>query len=292
MPELTVVIPTLGRSPALPRVLDRLAGAEVVVVADAAAPADVAADLRAAVPGASAARNAGWRAASSPLVLFLGDDILAGPGLVDAHLARHRAEPDDDVAVVGHVAWARELRPTPFMRWLDGGIQFDFAGIRGEDAGWARFYTANASVKRAALERAGGFDEDAFPFLYEDLDLARRAGLRVRYAPGAAAEHLHPATLEGWRARMAQIAVAERRFVERHGGAPHFHGLLGAAAAIPPGRGWGARLARVVPRRTPVVGDLVWGRADVWWRQQLAAPFMAAWDRSTPAPAPAPPPPR
>ena len=279
---LSVVIPTSGRGP-VERVIARLGtDVEVVVVADAAAPEVPAATLRASKPGASAARNAGWRAASGDLILFFGDDILAAPGLVEAHLARHRAHPEPEVAVLGAVVWARELRVTPFMRWLERGVQFEFGGIEGEEAGWGRFYTSNASVKREALEACGGFDEDAFPFHYEDLDLARRAGLRVLFAPDAIGEHVHEQTLESQRERIAGIAAAERRFVERYPDVrPHFREALLPALAAEPGRGWGARLAGVVPERVPVLGPAVWKRADLWWRQQLATAFASGWDAAT-----------
>jgi hypothetical protein len=49
--------------------------------------------------------------------------------------------------------------------------------------------------------------------------------------------------------------------------------VLLPALAIEPGRGWGARLARFVPERVPVLGPAVWRRADLWWRQQLAQGF-------------------
>jgi glycosyltransferase involved in cell wall biosynthesis len=272
---LSVVIPTNGRGP-VERVVERLGDVEAIVVADAAGPDVPAATLRASTPGASAARNAGWRAATGELILFLGDDIVPAPGLVDAHVACHREHRDVSDAVLGRVEWARELRVTPFMRWLERGIQFEFGGIDGPEAGWGRFYTSNASVKRAALEACGGFDEDVFPFHYEDLDLARRAGLRVLWAPDAIGEHVHPQTLAGQRARMEGIAAAEARFVERYPDVrPHFREALLPALEMPSGRGWGARLARVVPEGTPVLGPAVWRRADLWWRQQLATAFSA-----------------
>src|SRR3954452_8154751 len=196
--RISVVIPTLGRPGLLARVLDRLDAQterdfEVIVVADAAeralgevdrAVAGRARRLQAARPGASAARNAGWRAAGAPLLLFLDDDILPAPGLVAEHVEWHRRRPEPEVGVLGHVRWADELEVTPFMRWLEHGIQFDYPGIQGTDAGWARFYTANASVKRELVEQAGGFEEQRLPFGYEDLDLALRMrdlGFRLLY---------------------------------------------------------------------------------------------------------------
>jgi GT2 family glycosyltransferase len=299
VPQISIVIPTLGRGALLRRVLDHLdrqtvAGKfEVLVVADAneqdtegldSMVADQAYDarrLQAPKPGASAARNAGWRAARAPLVLFVDDDILPEPPLVAEHLEWHVRHPDEAIGVLGHVRWADELQVTPFMRWLEHGIQFDYPNIQGTDAGWARFYTANASVKKTLLERVGGFEEEALPFGYEDLDLALRMhahGFRLIYNRAAVAEHVHPMDLEFWKRRVARIAVSERQFVAMHPDfRPYFYDLFSTAAAAPAARGLGARLAGFVPRSFPLLGPRVWASADAVYRQALAQPFLESW---------------
>ena len=302
-PELTVVIPTLGARPvALGRALDsalrsaREAGAAVqlLVVSDAAdpEPTDTALlvgsrigtrHLRASRPGASAARNTGWRAAEAPLVLFLDDDILAGPALIAEHLAGHRADPADAAAVLGLVRWAAEIAPTALMRWLDRGIQFGYGELQdGGDAGWGRLYTANVSLKRAALERVQGFDEERFPFGYEDLDLGLRLhhelGLRLQYRAAAVAEHLHEPRLAEWRDRIARIAVAERAFVACHPDVPpYFHDLFTRALAQPAPRGRGARLAGVIPPSAPWLGVRAQASAEARFLHDLGPRFLAAW---------------
>jgi GT2 family glycosyltransferase len=298
--ELSVVIPTLGRPGLLRRVLDRLddqsapaTAFEVLVVADAneAALQDLdrivrgreygARRLQADRPGASAARNTGWRAAEAAVVLFLDDDILPEPGLIAGHCEWHRRHPGVEVGVLGDVRWADELRVTPFMRWLERGIQFDYLRIEGTDAGWSRFYTANVSVKRELVELVGGFEEEELPFGYEDLDLAlrmRHHGLRLLYNRAASAEHLHPMDLDFWKRRVARIALSEHRFVARHPEIrPYFHDLFAASAAEPAARGRGARLTRIVPPWVPLLGRWVWGSADAVYRQALAKPFLDAW---------------
>lgn len=300
MSDLAIVVPTLGRPHLLARVLDRLDrqtthAFEVVVVADAAETALPALDaaaahrpypvrrLQAARRGASAARNLGWRSTAAPLVLFLDDDVLPEPGLVAAHRAWHARHPGEEVGVLGHVRWADELRVTPFMRWLEHGVQFDFPGIVGTDAGWGRFYTANASVKRALVARAGGFEEEALPFGYEDLDLALRMhehGFRLLYAREAVAEHVHPMDVAFWQRRVARIAVSERAFCARHPGfAPYFHAMFASAPGPGPTRGIARRLAWAVPRGLPVLGERVWRSADLDFRAALAPHFLAAWDQ-------------
>lgn len=237
--------------------------------------------LTAERPGASAARNTGWRAALAPLVLFIDDDVLPGPMLIAEHLAWHRQHSEDEVGVLGRMRWADELRVTPFMRWLEHGIQFDYPNIEGIDAGWARFYTANASIKRKLLERVGGFEEEALPFGYEDLDLGLRMhehGFRLLYNRAASAEHLHPMDLEVWKKRVPRIALAERQFVALHPDfPPYFFNLFSASAAAPPARGRAARLAPWVPPSIPVVGPWVWMSVDAVYRQALAEPFLKTW---------------
>lgn len=302
--QVSVVIPVLGRYEALGRVLDRLAeqtagpdAIEVVVAADAAeehperieaaiGERDFATSfLRAPSPGAAWARETAWTAAAADLILFLDSDVLPEPRLIEEHVEWHRRDPEPEVAVLGRVRWADEVRVTAFMRWIEHGIQFDFEGIDGAEAGWGRFYTANASVKRALLERVGGFDAEAFPFHYEDLELAYRmneAGLRLLYNPAACGEHLHVVTLDSYRRRMAEVAPVERRFVAAHPGVEaYFHDLFTKAAARPPARGTLAPLVRWVSRETPWIGPRAWRSADHYYEGELAPGFLEAWDSSS-----------
>ena len=298
--KLTVVIPTFNRPDALPRTLDALARQsldagefEVIVVEDAknAAPvpdADPALELRtmrAEQPGASDARNNGWRAAAHPVVLFLGDDIVPSRDMLARHARLHDEHPGDDVGVLGHVEWARELKRTAFMVWLDHGIQFDYPSIRGTEAGPGHFYTSNVSVKRSALERVGGFDAERFPFGYEDIDLGLRLfagdGFRLIYDREASAEHLHEPDLDRWKARMLTQARAEREWIRRYPDEqPYFYNRFSDALRHPSARGRiGTALLPYVPRSMPIVGEWVWRRADLFFRQQLGGPFVEAWDQ-------------
>ena len=238
--------------------------------------------VKASVAGASGARNAGWRAGRAPLLLFIDDDILPDPRLIEEHLAWHAESPELEVGVLGHVRWASELRVTPFMRWLEHGIQFNYPSITGEETMWGNFYTANVSVKRALVESVGGFDEQRLPYGYEDLDLALRmhehAGLRLRYNRRASAEHAHEMDLEFWKRRLPRVARSERRFVELHPDfPPYFHALFEDALACPPVSPRIDFVAGFVPRRLPLIGRRVWWRADLFYRQALAPAFLDAW---------------
>ncbi|MGI8945712.1 MAG: glycosyltransferase [Thermoleophilaceae bacterium] len=304
VPQVSVVIPTLGRHGTLARVLERLErqtareGFEVLVVVDEeetdlpaveVALAERAYPVRRLVrprPGASAARNTGWRAAAAPLVLFLDDDVLPSPTLLTEHRAWHARDPGREIGVLGLVRWADELRVTPFMRWLDRGIQFDFEGIEDEEAGWGRFYTANVSVKRELLELVGGFDEQRLPFGYEDLDIAYRMhahGFRLLFNRRACGEHVKEMTVEDMRARLPMMATSERAFCAKHPEVPpYFEPMFRAAAGRPRAAHRLARLARIVPRGAPVIGRRVWASADARFKEELAPDFLRAWEAAGP----------
>lgn len=305
MPALSIVIPTLGRSDALTEVLAAIAGQdqgavdiETLVILDAKAPREASLQLapaegaglrviRASQPGASGARNAGWRAAASSLILFLDDDVIPAPDLVGEHMRWHAEHPEPEAAVLGRVIWSRRVKRTPFMRWLERGIQFDYEALSEGEVGWWRLYSCNLSMKREMLERVGGFDESRFPYGYEDTELARRLsfhGLRLLYDSAAIGEHLKTETLEGWRRNLRRIAIAEQRFVSMYPDmAPYFHDLFRAAADAPPARGRAARLARWVSPDVPWLGRRVWSSYDAICRQRLAPEFLMEWNAAVQA---------
>ena len=87
LPRFDVVVPSMGRD-GLPELLDRLAGAgarRVIVVDDRRGGASLRVPAGIEVlrtkgggRGPAAARNAGWRAASAPRVVFVDDDVRPG----------------------------------------------------------------------------------------------------------------------------------------------------------------------------------------------------------------------
>lgn len=302
-PELSVVISTFGNYDVLERVLDGYScqdatpgSFEVVVVADAADP-DLDAVERAigerpypvrrisgTMPGLSANRDAGWRAARSPLVLFTDNDTIPVRRLVSEHLRWHARHDGEEMGVLGHVRWARELDVTTFMRWLDTGIQFNFANLEPGEVPWGAFAGANVSLKRAFVERVGDFDQEHFPYGYEDTDWAYRAsklGMRLFYNRRAVVDHLRPMTLEFWKKRARRVAAAEYQFTQLHPElTPWFHRVFTDVKEMPPARGRAIKVARFVPRRTPWIGPRVWKMVDIAYKQAVAPHFLAAWDEA------------
>lgn len=219
-PLVSVVIPTFNRATTLRRCLDRLAcqtaipGTFEVVVADDASTDDTgrvvsdwattsSIDVRYArceKGFAGAARNRGAELARGERVLFLGDDILATPDLVEQHLLMSARYGDRGV-FVGSVVLDGPRPLPPFMSFLEeSGVHHDFPTLRtyGDRQIPGRyFYACNASLPRRALTEVGGFDE-SIQRAWEDSELGCRlasAGWPLRFAPLARGVHVHPQDL-------------------------------------------------------------------------------------------------
>jgi glycosyltransferase involved in cell wall biosynthesis len=187
--KVSVVVRTRDEAPRLRLTLASLsrqsAPCEVVVVDDGSADATPAVideargspALRtvrhATARGRSAASNAGARAASGDVLVFLDGDTLAHPGMVARHMALHEAEP----AAMGR-GLTLHLRGTRFLADPETGEAR--AGEENRVARWKPDEAAAARVTRqqvlhdfAAIERRAG--EGVYPGagarLLQDLEM-------------------------------------------------------------------------------------------------------------------------
>lgn len=290
--DLTVVIPTRERPAILSRTLAALAGQsvlgfDIIVVLDGVDQEPVRApDLGAGIrfvrqdrAGPGVARNLGVRNTNRPLILFLGDDMVPDPKLVERHLLRHAQLPSENWAVLGHVEWHREVRRTPLLRWIDRShSQFDFPAGGEREAGWGRFYSCNVSMKRRLFEVSGGFDPE-FDFDYEDLDLGYRLstlGMRLDYERAAVARHLHPYDWDKLTGRYHSRGQGEWRMAAKHSWFRPFFGYrIEQAAAVPPA----SRLWPLLTGLTPewLVRARLHRLTDIWYHQNLAPYFRDGW---------------
>jgi GT2 family glycosyltransferase len=202
-PAASILIPTRRRRDYLAVALASAApqaaahGAEVIVVEDD--PADPDTEQLAAQHGAryeahgetrglNAARNTAIVLAQADLLCFLDDDADAWPGWLGALLAAAEAEPEHD-AFGGPIRARLEGtnlhacgREPPPVTTLDLGPD-----DRDAEFVWG----ANLTLRRRALERAGGFDADLDLYGDEE-DWQRRlkaAGGRIRYVAAAGVDH-------------------------------------------------------------------------------------------------------
>lgn len=192
---ITIAIPTFNRQQIAVETIVRLLpfGAPIVVVDQTPAPYEPLASLpirliRLPEPSIPHAMNIAVDAAATDLVLFLDDDVIPSPALVDAHTAAHR---DAAVwAVVGQILQPGE-RPQRVAQPADD-LEFRF------HADEARFVTnvmaGNLSVKRVRFLELGGFDENFVGVAYRfESDFALRvanAGGRILFEPRASIDHL------------------------------------------------------------------------------------------------------
>lgn len=214
--RVSVVIPTYNRSAVLQRVLDGFRQQTVpaerfeVIVCDDGSTDSTAADVaryQASVPyrlelvsgrngGPAAARNVGLQRASGEIVVFIDDDCVPTPTLLEQHVASHEVE---GLAVIGRIAWHPELPISPFMQFIEADL-FAYSNISVPfDATFVAYYTGNASVDRRCALAIGGFDAD-FPRTHEDIEFAyrlRQYGVRFVYNHDAVIWHYREMTLAG-----------------------------------------------------------------------------------------------
>jgi GT2 family glycosyltransferase/peptidoglycan/xylan/chitin deacetylase (PgdA/CDA1 family) len=299
--RIAVVVATYNRREPLRRLLQSLvqqelpAGEmEVIVVVDGSTDgtmemlADLDVPFRLEVvfqenEGQAAARNAGWKAASAPVVLFLDDDLECSPGLMAAHLERHEEPPRG--VVIGRVrveaggppSTAFDIVRHQMLQWEErvagaGGLRWP------EDA----YVATNTSVARELLVTTGGFDPQFYRAL-EDHDLGVRlwtAGSPFVFAPEAeVVQRYDKTTLQAIRDE-AWYGAAEARLSSKHPDLIH-HTLAAKVDTLAAWRRsalrllahfpWLAELLLGIPAR---FADRIPGRAGA---RGLAGRFASTW---------------
>lgn len=257
---ISVIVPTFNRAAILRKTLEAYAAQsgdhrmlEILVVDDGSTDntAPVVKELSRTSPvpvrhlyqqnsGLASARNHAIREAKGRLLLFGDDDIIPTPGMVAEHVAWHDLHPGKEIGVLGHVAWAREVRPTPFMVWSGlYGPQFRFGYCKpGLEVEPGLAYFCNTSVKTQFLRQNGVFDEAFRQYGWEDIELSCRLfrkGYRLLYNPKALGYHHKYETFDDTlrRSRLVRLSV------------PAFEATDG-------GRYYAERTARRAWKQTPI----------------------------------------
>jgi GT2 family glycosyltransferase len=235
-PAISVVIPTYNRVGRWPSVLRGLQAQsldfddfEVVVVSDgstdgtndylgsATAPYHLVFEVQ-ANGGPAAARNRGVELAQAPIILFLDDDIVATPPLVEHHVRRHR-ESRGDIAVIGPMLSPPDAELSAPIRWEQAMLykQYD-AMARGEwEPTYRQFFTGNASIPRASVVRVGGFDRRFRR--NEDVELAYRmhlAGVEFLFDADAIGYHYADRPYRSWLLNAHEYGANDVMFARDH----------------------------------------------------------------------------
>lgn len=220
-PAVSVVVPTHNRPEYLEVTLASLAAQsgdvpyETIVVDDGSggeATARVAEHegailLRHETPrGPNAARNTGIEAARAPLIALIDDDVRVPAGWVAALVAG--AERHGWADAVGGPIRASLEGPAPRACGRESA-PITTLDLGPSDCEAEFVWSANMAVRRAAIERFGGFDED-IPIYGDEEEWQLRlhaGGGRIAYVADAWLEHRRT----GDDARLRSLARAEYR---------------------------------------------------------------------------------
>jgi glycosyltransferase involved in cell wall biosynthesis len=209
LPSVSVVVPTFRRAATLRDVLTPLLDdprtSELIVVVDGCT--DGSLELLTAWAeyeprlvvvwqrnlGANAARQAGVHRASSDIVLFIDDDVVAEPGLVSGHASIHARVPH--AVVVGYMPVQLPTRRAPgqfgVFLYADSYERMCSAYEADANAVLGNMWFGNVSLPREAVTGIGLVAPGA-PVYHEDKEFGFRcalAGLRPVFDRGLLAWH-------------------------------------------------------------------------------------------------------
>ncbi|CAK9009170.1 Alpha-D-kanosaminyltransferase (2'-deamino-2'-hydroxyneamine 1-alpha-D-kanosaminyltransferase) (Glycosyltransferase KanE) (Kanamycin biosynthesis protein E), partial [Durusdinium trenchii] len=144
-----------------------------------------------------AAMNRALQLATTPLILFLDDDVEPAPGFVQAHALAH--EEDETWIVVGQIIqpWQEptDIEPPPSKDPLKADFEFPFHSTR--PAVIQNVMSGHMSVRVDRALSLGGFDENFKGAAYRfDTEFGRRVmreGGLIRFDPQASLKHLRVA---------------------------------------------------------------------------------------------------
>lgn len=234
--DLSVIVPTHNRADALELTLQKLAAQkfdgnwEVIVVNNNCTDntdevvkcQDFPVDLQLvyqSIPGASATRNAGARVAKGKYLIFIDNDILCEPDLLEKHFKALQQNPG--FWIVGQVINLEEQEKSVFGKYRktlfplvpETDAPHEINGLTGQ----------NVSMPRSDFEKLGGFDESFYVASGEDQEFSMRArkqlGVKVLLVPSIMVIHNDWAgwSFEDFCARQSKYAQTEFLFWTKYG---------------------------------------------------------------------------
>ncbi len=205
-PDVSVILVAHNRADLVPVVLSHLerqtfpaARYEVVVVDNASSDStlDTVSRYACGAPvciravrhesgGENAARNLGAREAAGRWLLFLDDDVIPGPALIETHVFAQEQHAGKS-CVLGVVAPHPRLRQGVLTRWFLPENRIDPSGEKIQFYEW---FAENLSIPKDLFQESGGFFEDHPSPRFAAIELLlqlRNAGIDVVVEPRAQA---------------------------------------------------------------------------------------------------------
>jgi GT2 family glycosyltransferase len=236
-PQISVIMPTHNRAHLLEKTLVALTHQtvssdcyELVLVADGCTDTTVDVVRQMELPyrltfieqpalGVSAARNRGVGQAKASLLLFLDDDKEATPGLIEAHLRAHEAEPGR--VILGYYPIPAEVAGTAPLavqtkNWWDRF--FAELNTPAHRFTFKDFCAGNVSLSTELFLSVQGFDETVIDSS-EDYEFGARLlarGVRFQYVPKALSWHNECRTYEAALRRARAEGYNEARIVQKN----------------------------------------------------------------------------
>jgi glycosyltransferase involved in cell wall biosynthesis len=236
VPKVSVVVPTWNRAELLARTIDKIEQQTLprdlyeVLVVDNNSTDDTRAvlDQKAstypnlkvfsqAKRGAAATRNVGISKAKGEIVLFIDDDILAEPVLVEEHWKYHQKHAG--ASIIGGVTTPWDSCSDPFLRYLRDRRIFNPYSIACGPMDFSYYHTGNVSTARSLLKEVGGFNEQFAIYGMEDIELGyrlERHGSRMVHGPDAKASHQYFPTYQQFIHRCEQAGYSLGKLIELH----------------------------------------------------------------------------
>jgi len=171
--------------------------------------------------GLASSKNHGIYAAQGKVLLFLDDDDIATPTLLEEHLKTHYQYPDDFYAVLNYTTWSPNLDITPLMHFIteEGCFLFSYPYLKhGDILDYTNFWGGRTSCKRSFLIEHGVFNP-VFRFGCEDIELGYRLSkhnLKVVYNSEAVSLMIRPITYDLFCKRLIKQGRSQYVFSTLH----------------------------------------------------------------------------
>ena len=171
--------------------------------------------------GLAAGKNTALHLAQAPLVVFMDDDDIPGPNLLEEHLSTHLKYPEEFYAVLGHTNLDDSILNDFLMHYITqiGCFLFCYPRIKHDDIlDYTYFWGGRSSCKKDFLIKNGIFDP-IFKFGCEDIELGYRLsknGLKVVYNKNALSTMIRKVSLHEFCNRAEKQGFSNWIFSQLH----------------------------------------------------------------------------